>query len=192
MNARCLLPFVLLAALSACRAEIAPPPEPVAMTAEAVGHFCQMNLLEHGGPKGQVHLEGQPNPLFFSQVRDALAFKLLPEQEAAITAIYVSDMAAASSWDEPGAANWIDAESAFYVEGSEQEGGMGAPEMIPFGTQAAARDFASTHGGKVLRLAEIPPEIVLAADGPATDQDDGDFAARLQALAADRRQETTQ
>jgi nitrous oxide reductase accessory protein NosL len=30
------------------------------MTEEAVGHFCQMELLEHPGPKAQAHLDGLP------------------------------------------------------------------------------------------------------------------------------------
>ena len=39
----------------------------VALTPDAMGHFCQMNLLEHPGPKGQVHLEGLPGtPLYLA------------------------------------------------------------------------------------------------------------------------------
>ena len=102
--------LLLVAALAGCREEAVPRPDPVAMTEEAIGHFCQMNLLEHPGPKAQVHLEGMPGtPLFFSQVRDAVAFRLLPEQQGEITAIYVSDMAKAP-WADPGATNWIAAE----------------------------------------------------------------------------------
>ena len=183
--------LLLIAALAGCREEAVPRPEPVAMTEEAIGHFCQMNLLEHPGPKAQVHLKGMPNPLFFSQVRDAVAFKLLPEQDGVIAAIYVSDMAN-GPWDDPGPLNWIDAESAFYVVGSAQSGGMGTPELIPFGTETAARAFAGSHGGQVQRLDAISPEMVLAPDGPAatTDaQDDADFAERLKALSANRPEE---
>ena len=180
--------LALILALAACREEAVARPDPVPMTAEAVGHFCQMNLLEHPGPKAQVHLKGMTHPLFFSQVRDAAAFRLLPEQEGEITAIYVSDMAAAP-WEAPGAMNWIDAEAAFYVTGSDQAGGMGTPELIPFGTEAAARDFAGRHASAVARLDAIPAEVVLAPDGPAgtsETQDDSDFAARLKALSAEQ------
>ncbi|MDZ4093708.1 MAG: nitrous oxide reductase accessory protein NosL, partial [Paracoccaceae bacterium] len=78
----------LLLPLAACR-EDAPLPGPVAMTAEAVGHYCQMGILEHPGPKAQVHLDGLPAPLFFSQVRDAVAYQRMPEQSGRIIAIYV-------------------------------------------------------------------------------------------------------
>lgn len=185
---RLVLPLLLAAALAGCREEAAMRPDPVAMTAESTGHFCQMNLLEHPGPKAQVHLDGQPYPLFFSQVRDAVAYRMMPEQEGIIAATYVSDMAAAPSWEEPGAKNWIAAEDAFYVGNSRQAGGMGAPELIPFGTEAAARAFADANGGSVMRLDDIPPELALAPAGPAVDApegggDDADYLARLEALA---------
>ena len=189
---RLLLPLLLVAALAACRDEAASRPGPVAMTLESTGHFCQMNLLEHPGPKAQVHLEGQPHPQFFSQVRDAVAYRLMPEQEGIIVATYVSDMARAPSWAEPGADNWIDAADAFYVAGSAQAGGMGAPELIPFGTEAAAQEFADANGGSVMRLDDIPPELALAPASPAdagppgTSGDDDDYLARLQALGAER------
>ena len=192
MIPRLLLSALLALSLAGCEEAAQPAPEPVTMTQDAIGHFCQMNLSEHGGPKGQVHLKGQPHPLFFSQVRDVLAFNLLPEQEGEITAIYVSDMGAAPSWEAPGADNWIAATEAFYVTGSTQAGGMGAPEMIPFGTEAQAHSFAEAKGGTVSRMDQIPAEAVLAADGPAADAGDDDYAARLEALAAAKRQEAPQ
>lgn len=192
---RALLPLLLAAALAGCREEAAVKPAPVAMTAESTGHFCQMNLLEHPGPKAQVHLDGQPHPLFFSQVRDLVAYRLMPEQEGIIAAAYVSDMAVAPSWEDPGAENWIDAEDAFYVAGSAQAGGMGAPELIPFGTEAAAQAFADDNGGSVMLLSEIPPELALDPAGPsagAAEDEDNEYLARLEALAASRPAEETQ
>jgi copper chaperone NosL len=183
--------LILIAALplvlAACKQEAAAPPAPVSMTAEAVGHFCQMDLLEHPGPKAQVHLEGLPYPLFFSQVRDAEAYRRMPEQSHAITAVYVSDMTVAPGWDDPGADNWIAAGDAIYVVGAARLGGMGGQEFVPFSDPEAARAFAARHGGEVMGLADIPDRLVLAAETPtaaaAPDADDSDYLDRLNAIA---------
>ena len=101
--------LALILLLAACREEVAQITDPVALTPETVGHVCQMNLLEHEGPKGQVHLEGLPGaPLFFSQVRDVVAYLRLPEQTHRILAVWVNDMGApGATWESPGATNWI-------------------------------------------------------------------------------------
>ncbi len=183
-----------LALLAACR-EDAAAPDPVAMTEDAVGHFCQMNLTEHPGPKAQVHLEGLPGaPLFFSQVRDAIAYQRMPEQSHAITAIYVQDVGAMPSWEKPGVGHWIAAEDAYFVLGSNRTGGMGAPETVPFADADAAQAFADAHGGEVMRLAEVPDAAVLApmtaplTDGPQSSaRDDADFSDRLRKLSDERK-----
>ncbi len=41
-------------------------------------------------------------------------------------------------------------------------GGMGAPEAVPFGNEAAAKDLIAQHGGKLVRLEDIPDDYVLA------------------------------
>lgn len=176
--------ILLILALAACREEVAQHPDPVALTRDAVGHFCQMDLFEHPGPKAQVHLDGLPGtPLFFSQVRDAVAYQRLPEQSHPILAIYVNDMGVAPSWEEPGATNWIAAEIAHYVVGSAREGGMGAPEVVPFGDPAAAAAFAAVHGGRVVAYDAIPDAAVILPEGPAPDAaEDADYQARLRAL----------
>jgi copper chaperone NosL len=161
---------------------------PVALTAEAVGHYCQMDLLEHPGPKAQVHLEGLPGmPLYFSQVRDAVAYARLPEQDGVILAIWVNDMGAdAATWKEPGTTNWIRLETAHYVVGSAMEGGMGAPELVPFATIADAEAFAATNGGEVMELSAIPDEAVIAPvvlEGDIGASDDADYDNRLKSLS---------
>jgi len=177
-----------LLALSACRQDdTAALPQPVTMTEEAVGHYCQMGLLEHPGPKAQVHLDGMPWPLFFSQVRDAVAYQRMPEQSHIIRVIYVSDMGAdGASWDDPGADNWIDAASALYVVGADVVGGMEAPELVPFSDRSAADAFVARHGGQILRLAEIDDGDVLAPvefEDDIGEGDDMDFEDRLRALS---------
>jgi copper chaperone NosL len=177
--------LIALLALASCKEDSAEAPDPVELTAEAVGHFCQMNLIGHPGPKAQVHLDGLPFPLFFSQVRDALAYARMPEQSHVIAAIYVNDLGAAPSWEEMGAGNWIAADAAHYVIGSDRAGGMGAPEAAPFADPAAAQEFAARHGGTVMGLADIPDAALLvpvttAEENPA---DADDFRRRLKALS---------
>ncbi len=138
-------------------------PHPIALTAEAVGHYCQMNILEHEGPKAQVHIAGHSAPLWFSQVRDAVVFTRLPEETAEITAIYVNDMGRAESWADPGPDNWVEADLAHFVIGSRQTGGMGVPEVIPFGVRSDAESFVKQYGGKIVRFAEIPEDYVLSS-----------------------------
>lgn len=149
--------------LSACRGDTPlDKPEPVTMTRDALGHYCQMHLYEHPGPKAQVHLAGLPEPLFFAQVRDAIAYQRMPEQTHTIRAIYVSDMAKAQSWSEPGIDNWTSADEAIYVVGSRKSGGMGAAELVPFSDKIAADDFMKANGGKLLKLSQISDDMVLS------------------------------
>ncbi len=150
-------------ALCACREETAAQkPDPVKMTQDALGHYCQMNLTEHPGPKAQIHLEGFHAPIFFAQVRDAIAYQRMPEQSHAIRAIYVSDMAKAQSWNDPGIDNWTLADNAVFVAGSNAAGGMGAAELVPFSDQAAAEKFIQKNGGELLKFSQIPDSMVLA------------------------------
>jgi copper chaperone NosL len=168
------LAVLALLALAACKEEVSDRPLPVAMTAETVGHFCQMDLLEHPGPKAQVHLEGLPDPLFFSQVRDAIAYQRMPEQSHAIRAVYVSDMSVAPSWENPGAENWVSAEEVVYVVGAAVAGGMGAPELVPFADRTAAEAFVAENGGEILLLEAISDDTVLAPVEFSVDAD-GNF-----------------
>lgn len=151
--------FVVAGCSSEQRLEL---PEPIALTADAVGHFCQMTVLDHPGPKAQIHLAGKDSPLWFSQVRDALAFVRMPEESGEVSSIYVNDMAIAASWNEPGVNNWIEISSAFFVIDSGRRGGMGAPELVPFSTESAAGVFAHMHGGEVINYSAIKDDMVLA------------------------------
>lgn len=185
MNVRFAL--ILLLGLAACKTETDATPAPVRMTERAIGHYCQMNLLEHEGPKAQIHLKDVMDPLFFSQVRDAIAYQRLPEQSHEILAIYVNDMGApGASWADPGATNWIDAQEAVYVVGSRSMGAMGAPELVPYAELADAQKFAADQGGKAVSLSQIPDSEVLAPVGQSdSGGPEGDYNARLRALVPD-------
>jgi len=148
---------------------VAKAPPPVALTQDAMGHFCGMALVEHPGPKGQILLRGDSRPVWFTSARDTVAFTLLDEEAKAIRAIYVSDMGKAPAWDDPGATNWVEARRAWFVFGSDRRGGMGAEEAVPFSDHAAANRFAVEHGGQVVRMSELPRDWVLGDVGGAAE-----------------------
>ena len=84
---RKLLSAILLAALpllplAGCKEDEAasPPPPPRVITADAMGHYCGMNMLDHPGPKGQIVLKGRERPVWLSSVRDTFAYTMLPEE----------------------------------------------------------------------------------------------------------------
>lgn len=154
--------ILLVLMLPACREEVVTAPDPVPMTTEALSFFCQMNISEHAGPKGQIHLRGLPAPIFFAQVRDLVAYLKIPERDAKITAVYVSDMGTADSWHTPGASNWIIASEAHFVIDSGVAGGMGAPEIVPFADRASASKFTAKNGGSIVSLDGIPNAAALA------------------------------
>ena len=163
MNRLSTLLFVILplvTALSACEKQQAiemPPAQTLGR--EANGYYCLMTVVNHQGPKGQIILTDKQQALWFTSVRDTIAFTLSPEEPKNIAAIYVNDMSDAD-WNNPGADNWIDARDAWYVLNSSLSGGMGAPEAIPFSTEKNARIFADEKGGTVHAFSAIPHDYI--------------------------------
>lgn len=166
MNKYCIkrLGIVLASLLSGCSgAGPAEPPPPISLNDEATGHYCMMGLFEHEGPKAQVHVVGFDEPIWFTQIRDAITYLRSAEETAEVLAVYVSDMGSAVSWAEPGADNWVDANQASFVIDSQRVGSMGSPEAVPFATQEAAAEFVAEHGGTMTTLSDIPDDYVLSA-----------------------------
>ena len=162
-----LVAALLLLPLSACskQGKQAALPPPQEISASSTAQFCGMLLSEHSGPKGQIFVRGNPQPLWFASVRDTLAFTLMPETPKDIAAIYVSDMGRAKNWDQPERGAWIEAHRALYVIGSRARSGMNADETVPFGDADAARRFAVENGGRVVAFADIPQSFVLSSNG---------------------------
>ena len=154
----------LLPILAACGDKMSetPIPSPITLTQEAAGHYCQMVILDHAGPKAQMFVADLLHPLWFSQVRDGLAKVKSEERSSEILVLYVNDMGAAESWEQPGADNWIQADSAYFVVGSDAVGGMGAPEYVPFADKNQAEQFVAERGGEIIRFSDISAEAVLA------------------------------
>ena len=155
------LPLLVLLALPACKEETAALPDPVPLSAETIAHYCMMNIAEHPGPKAQIFLSGLPDPIFFAQVRDAFTYLASAEQDGFVAAVYVSDMSTVS-WDALGDHNWILADQATFVVGSDRVGGMGVPELVPFLKQDHASDFADRYGGTLYQMNTIPEDAYLA------------------------------
>ena len=149
--------------LSACeKAKVTEQPTAQTLTREANGYYCLMTVVNHDGPKGQVILADKKQAMWFTSVRDTIAFTRSPEEPKNIAAIYVNDMSDAN-WNNPGADNWIDARDAWYVLGSERSGGMGAPEAVPFSTRSSAELFTKQQGGTVYAFTMVPDEYILAS-----------------------------
>jgi len=174
--AHALVALTLLAGCHEKEPTALPPPHD--MTAEAIGHYCGMNVLEHPGPKGQIFAASLIEPVWFSSARDAIAFTMLPDEPKDIQAIYVSDMAKAPSWDKPGIDNWVEARKALFVIGSRVKGGMGGNEAVPFSDQHAAEKFAAENGGQIVAFADVPRDYVLGSGDASTAQGNTSAAKR--------------
>ena len=125
-----LLLALVLPALASCGDDQdARAPAAQELSREAIGHYCNMIVADHQGPKGQIYVADRDQPVWFSSVRDTIAFTLLPEEPKNIVAIYVNDMGRAS-WEAPEPETWIEARGAWYVIESSRRGGMGAPEAV--------------------------------------------------------------
>lgn len=157
MNTLFRLPFFLpLIVILSC-SETVPVaiPLPQELSRDSIGYFCQMTVVEHKGPKGQIILSDQDEPLWFTSVRDTIAFTVLPGEAKNIAAIYVTDIGIAS-WDSPEAGTWVDGYKAWYVVNSSRTGGMGAQEIVPFGKKEDAVQFVSRYGGEIVDFKSIP------------------------------------
>ncbi|HXP96466.1 MAG TPA: nitrous oxide reductase accessory protein NosL [Telmatospirillum sp.] len=165
---RTLLATLAILSVAACGpTKQAEQPPPAPFDAQASAHFCGMAVGEHPGPKGQVWLDDQKQPLWFSSVHDTIAFTLLPEEPKNIRVIYVSDMTKAPSWDRATEGGWVDARTATYVVGSRTMGGMGITEEVPFSDKAAAETFARRNGGKLVAFDDIPKDDILGTPASA-------------------------
>lgn len=161
----CLLAFILVG----CSEEVKTP-DPLPLTRDAVGNYCNMIVIDHPGPKIQIFEKGASQALWFTSVRDGLAYNILPGEAQHILAIYVHDMGRATSWDRPEDDGiWIKAQDALYVIGSQKRGGMGAKETIPFRDRTKADQFILEYGGQLVAYDDIPSAYILGDTGEHDD-----------------------
>lgn len=125
-----------------------------------------MLLADYPGPKAQIHFEGEPRPHWYCDTVEMFSTLLRPEQVRPVRAVFTQDMGLAD-WDQP-RGHWFDAREGFYVLGSKRHGSMG-PTLASFRNQADAQGFAQQHGGRVLRYAEVTPQMVDLSGGALHD-----------------------
>ncbi|MCF8474619.1 MAG: nitrous oxide reductase accessory protein NosL [Emcibacter sp.] len=161
--------IVVVILMSGCEDE-KPIPEPEQLTREATGFYCSMIVIDHNGPKAQIFEHNREGAIWFTSVRDALVYNMLPGEAQDVQIIYVSDMSQAKKWQIPQKnLIWIRAEDAFYVIESRKRGGMGAKETVPFGNRDSADNFAREFGGNVVSFMDIPREYILGDTGEYDD-----------------------
>lgn len=140
-------------------------PNPMELTRNSNGFYCHMIIIDHPGPKAQVFEKDRKDPLWFSSVRDAVAYMQLPGEAQNVSAFYVHDMGKAAIWEKPqNMGIWIDATKAVYVINSVKRGGMGAKETVPFSDQEQADKFIRKFGGNVVSYTGIPNDYVIGDD----------------------------
>ena len=165
MRSLLLIPVLTLLALAACNRNQAPP-APQEITAGTACTLDGMLLSDYPGPKAQIHYSEGP-PEFFCDTVEMFSMVLRPESARRIRAVYTQDMGKAD-WKTP-RDNWIDARSAWYVQGSKLRGSMG-PTFAAFAQKADAEAFAQKNGGKVLRFGEVTPDMADLHGGAANDE----------------------
>ena len=125
-----------------------------------------MLLADYPGPKAQIFYEGTPQPLFFCDTVELFNTLLRPEQVRAVRAAFVQDMGLAD-WEQP-RGHWFEAKNGLYVLGSKRHGSMG-PTLASFSREDQAQAFIKNWGGRLLRYAEIRPEMVDLSGGALHD-----------------------
>lgn len=162
--------FLLLAGaalvLSACERQT---DKALAAAEIEAGSTCDLDgmlLADYPGPKAQIHYQGDTQPHWFCDTVEMFSTLLKPEQMRPIVAVFVQDMAKAD-WDQP-RGHWFDARQGHYVHGSSRHGSMG-PTLASFTTAADAQAFARQFGGKVLKFAEVTPDMADLSGGAQHD-----------------------
>lgn len=152
--------------LAACGSNEQVAVAPIEMTRDTSCSLDGMLLLDFPGPKAQIHYAQGPAD-FFCDTVEMFSIYLRPEQQKRIRALYVQDMGKAD-WNAP-EGHWIDAKTAWYVQGSKLRGSMGAT-FVSFAAEADARAFIEKNGGHLYRFAEITPEMAALDGGALHDQ----------------------
>ncbi len=166
LNRRALLLLAAVALTGCGRKNEDKPPVALEIDARTTCDLDGMLLADYPGPKAQIHYVGVAAPTFFCDTVELFNTLLRPEQVRAVKAVFVQDMGKAD-WEQP-RGHWMDAKTGLYVLGSKRHGSMG-PTIASFSQEADAQAFIQQWGGKLLRYAEIKPEMVDLSGGALHD-----------------------
>jgi len=148
-----ILSLTLLAGCNKVEEQVSVAPEPVIIQNGEECDLCGMYINRFPGPKGQVFERGGLPAKKFCSTRDMFAYALQPEHSHRIEHIYVHDVATAP-WNSQENAQYIDAKTAFFVNGHKLNGAMG-PALASFSKQADAESFIQENGGEILTFEQI-------------------------------------
>jgi copper chaperone NosL len=143
-----------------------PPPQAQEITSNTACALDGMLLKDYPGPKAQIHYAEGP-PEFYCDTVEMFAMLLAPESARRVRAVYTQDMGQ-TEWKQP-RGQWVDARAAYYVRGSKIMGSMG-PTFAAFARREDAEAFARTHGGTVLRFADVTVDMVDLRGGAHRDE----------------------
>jgi len=157
--------LVVMSLVAACTREQAPP----AAQELTSGTACALDgmlLNDYPGPKAQIHYNDGTTE-FFCDTVEMFSILLRPESRRRVLAVYTQDMGQAD-WRQP-RDHWIDAHTAYYVQGSKLKGSMG-PTFAAFARREDAEAFAGKYGGKVLRFDQVTPDMADLRGGAEHDE----------------------
>ena len=117
---------------------------------------CGMFVAKYPNWLSQIQYENPEQTKFFDGVKDMMVFYFNPEHYGGIPSEAIKDIFVKDYYS----LNWLSAQDAFYVVGSDVYGPMGH-ELIPFEIRDAAESFFKDHHGKeILTFDKITPELI--------------------------------
>lgn len=117
---------------------------------------CGMFVAKYPNWLAQIHYDDLKQTKFFDGVKDMMVFYFNPEQYGGTSRDTIREMFVKDYYS----LNWLTAQEALYVIGSDTYGPMGH-ELIPFATREAAESFSKDHHGKkILTFDAITPELI--------------------------------
>lgn len=154
-------PLIILAAILVAGCSKGAKPLPIEFNRSHDCRVCGMIIVDFPGAKAQIHYKNGKIDTFCSTL-DMFLFYLQPDRPSNINAIYVNDMGKADVENPKG--YWIDARSAFYVQGGDVMGPMGEA-LVPFSSRKDADAYILKHGGKIIEFREVTMDMLRPQTG---------------------------